>query len=88
MCVCVCVCVCVSVSTYVPLYIHHMFLFLYTGDDTADGGASNQLCAGELSVPQGKGEFFLCSQTIRGRYVFVRIPGRKEWLTLCEVEVY
>ena len=74
-------------STKVCFDIHHLFLFLYAGDDGTDGGANNQLCAGELSVPEGKGVSFLCSQAIHGRYVFVRIPGRREYLTLCEVEV-
>ncbi|XP_030076360.1 fucolectin-5 isoform X2 [Microcaecilia unicolor] len=30
----------------------------------------------------------LCCAGMEGRYVSVVIPGRKEWLSLCEVEVY
>ena len=32
--------------------------------------------------------FFRCNFTVYGRYVYIRIPGAKKILTLCEVEVY
>ncbi|XP_078358616.1 uncharacterized protein LOC144643290 isoform X2 [Oculina patagonica] len=58
------------------------------GNEVAEGGSTNQLCASNLSVPQGKGKFFRCNSTLYGRYVYIRIPKRAEYLALCEVEVY
>ncbi|KAL9987750.1 hypothetical protein ACROYT_G002106 [Oculina patagonica] len=58
------------------------------GNKVAEGGSTNQLCAGDLSVPQGKGKYFRCTSTVYGRYVYIRIPGPGKILTLCEVEVY
>ena len=63
-------------------------LWFYAGDSTNDGGSSNHICGKGLSVPQGQGKSFYCSPPAAGRYVFVRIPGRSEYLSLCEVEVY
>ena len=67
------------------LWIHFALL---TGDSIADGGSSNHLCGSQLAVPQGRGETFLCSPSVVGRFVYVRIPGLGKLLTLCEVEVY
>ena len=64
------------------------FLGVFAGDNPADGGSTNALCGSGLSVPQGQGKNFYCKGSPKGRYVSVRIPGRQEWLTLCEVEVY
>jgi hypothetical protein len=38
----------------------------------------------------GRCEFFRmnCRRTLYGRFVIVQIVGRKEYLTLCEVDVY
>lgn len=38
-------------------------------------------------IPAGKTNTFQCN-VMEGRYVVVVIPGRSEWLTLCEVEVF
>lgn len=62
--------------------------FVLKGNTTDKGGVFNDLCASGLKVPQGKGKYFRCNSTLYGRYVYIRIPGRKEILTLCEVEVY
>lgn len=60
----------------------------WTGNDASGGGATNPLCASDLSVPEGKGTFFRCNFTLFGRYVYIRMPGDGRTLTLCEVEVY
>ena len=44
-------------------------------------------CAVISSIPAGFSETFECNG-MEGRYVTVVIPGRAEYLTLCEVEVY
>ena len=44
-------------------------------------------CAVISSIPAGKSHTFQCNG-IEGRYVNIVIPGRREYLTLCEVEVY
>ena len=64
------------------------FFFFFQGNEVSKGGSTNQLCASGLSVPQGKGMFFRCYFTVFGRYVYIRIPGDKKILTLCEVDVY
>lgn len=44
-------------------------------------------CAVITSIPAGFSETFECNG-MEGRYVTVVIPGRAEYLILCEVEVY
>ncbi|XP_029141723.1 fucolectin-5-like [Protobothrops mucrosquamatus] len=57
------------------------------GECGVNHGKCNPICgtisngsAGSLSV--------ICCGGLRGRYVTVVIPGRAEYLTLCELEVY
>ena len=64
------------------------FLGVFAGDNPAEGGSANALCGSGLSVLQDQGKNFYCEGPPKGRYVSVRIPGRQERLTLCEVEVY
>ncbi|KAJ7985525.1 hypothetical protein DPEC_G00352960 [Dallia pectoralis] len=51
-----------------------------------DNGNSNPRCAVISSIPAGLSSTFQCNG-MEGRYINVVIPGRKEYLTLCEVEV-
>ena len=44
-------------------------------------------CAVISSIPAGFSETFEC-YGMEGRYVTVVIPGRADYLILCEVEVY
>lgn len=44
-------------------------------------------CAVISSIPAGESKAFKC-HGMEGRWVNVLIPGRSEYLTLCEVEVY
>ncbi|XP_070293434.1 fucolectin-5 [Salvelinus sp. IW2-2015] len=57
------------------------------GDSLKDNGINNPRCAVISSIPGGNSSTFQCNG-MEGRYVNVVIPGRKEFLTLCEVEVY
>uniref|UniRef100_UPI003AAD69BF uncharacterized protein n=1 Tax=Centroberyx gerrardi TaxID=166262 RepID=UPI003AAD69BF len=57
------------------------------GDSLNDNGNTNPRCAVISSIPAGSSQTFKCDG-MEGRYVNIVIPGRKEYLTLCEVEVY
>ncbi|XP_060134164.1 uncharacterized protein LOC118089696 [Zootoca vivipara] len=57
------------------------------GDSVADQGKSNPLCGTITDTSLGSISTLYCNW-IKGRYVSVNIPGRAEYLTLCEVEVY
>ena len=62
--------------------------FALQGNETTNGGANNHLCANNIQVPQGGSKTFSCSPKAYGRYLYIRLPGRNQFLTLCEVEVY
>uniref|UniRef100_A0A671TYN8 Fucolectin tachylectin-4 pentraxin-1 domain-containing protein n=1 Tax=Sparus aurata TaxID=8175 RepID=A0A671TYN8_SPAAU len=49
-------------------------------------GNANPRCAVITSIPAGESKTFEC-RGMEGRYVNIVIPGRREFLTLCEVEV-
>ncbi|XP_062395741.1 fucolectin-2-like, partial [Sardina pilchardus] len=57
------------------------------GTSLENNGINNPRCAVISSIPAGFSETFEC-HGMEGRYVTVVIPGRVEYLTLCEVEVY
>ncbi|XP_031431785.1 fucolectin-like [Clupea harengus] len=57
------------------------------GNSLDNNGINNPRCAVISSIPGGFSETFECNG-MEGRYVTVVIPGRAEYLTLCEVEVY
>ncbi|XP_034001615.1 pentraxin fusion protein-like [Trematomus bernacchii] len=57
------------------------------GDSLENNGNNNPRCAVISSIPGGFTETFQCDG-MDGRYVNVVIPGRSEYLLLCEVEVY
>uniref|UniRef100_A0A3P8RP42 Si:ch211-215k15.4 n=1 Tax=Amphiprion percula TaxID=161767 RepID=A0A3P8RP42_AMPPE len=57
------------------------------GDSLVDNGNNNPRCAVITSIPAGAVTEFKCNR-MDGRYVNIVIPGREEFLTLCEVEVY
>ncbi|XP_028281488.1 uncharacterized protein LOC114448621 isoform X2 [Parambassis ranga] len=56
------------------------------GNSLSDNGNANPRCAVITSIPAGATQTFECNG-MEGRYVNIVIPGRKEYLTLCEVEV-
>ncbi|XP_060134163.1 uncharacterized protein LOC118089697 [Zootoca vivipara] len=57
------------------------------GDSVADRGKSNHLCGTITDTSLGSVSTLYCNW-LKGRYVSIHIPGRAEYLTLCEVEVY
>ncbi|XP_073702911.1 uncharacterized protein [Garra rufa] len=57
------------------------------GNSLDNNGNNNTRCAEISSIPPGFSTTFKCDG-MEGRYINVVIPGREEYLTLCEVEVY
>uniref|UniRef100_A0A3B5R7L0 Si:ch211-215k15.4 n=1 Tax=Xiphophorus maculatus TaxID=8083 RepID=A0A3B5R7L0_XIPMA len=57
------------------------------GDSLDNNGNNNPRCTVISTIAPGFTETFQCNG-MDGRYVNVVIPGRNEYLTLCEVEVY
>ncbi|XP_031431792.1 uncharacterized protein LOC105906721 [Clupea harengus] len=57
------------------------------GNSLNNNGINNPRCAVISSIPAGFSETFEC-YGMEGRYVTVVIPGRADYLILCEVEVY
>ncbi|XP_032364803.1 uncharacterized protein LOC116679225 isoform X2 [Etheostoma spectabile] len=56
------------------------------GNSLHDNGNENQRCAVISSMEAGSTQTFEC-HGMEGRFVNIVIPGRQEFLTLCEVEV-
>ncbi|XP_040900521.1 uncharacterized protein LOC121186009 isoform X3 [Toxotes jaculatrix] len=56
------------------------------GNSLNDNGNANPRCTVISSIAPGSSQTFVCNG-MEGRYVNIVIPGRKEYLTLCEVEV-
>uniref|UniRef100_A0A3P9Q8I7 Si:ch211-215k15.4 n=1 Tax=Poecilia reticulata TaxID=8081 RepID=A0A3P9Q8I7_POERE len=57
------------------------------GDSLDNNGNNNPRCAVISTISPGSTETYQCNG-MDGRYINVFIPGRNEYLTLCEVEVY
>uniref|UniRef100_A0A8P4G2N9 F5/8 type C domain-containing protein n=1 Tax=Dicentrarchus labrax TaxID=13489 RepID=A0A8P4G2N9_DICLA len=57
------------------------------GDSLENNGNNNPRCAVVSSITGGFTETYQCNG-MDGRYVNVVVPGRNEYLSLCEVEVY
>ena len=66
----------------------HFALFTLQGNETANGGANNHLCADNIQIPTASSKTYVCRPKAYGRYLYIRIPGSNKILTLCEVEVY
>ena len=66
----------------------HFLLFTLQGNETANGGADNSLCADNIQIPASSSITYSCRPKVYGRYLYIRIPGKNKVLTLCEVEVY
>ncbi|XP_034001580.1 fucolectin-like [Trematomus bernacchii] len=58
------------------------------GDSLGNNGADNPRFAVIASIPSGHTVEFKVPNGMDGRYVYIGVPGRHEWLTLCEVEVF
>ncbi|XDV35102.1 hypothetical protein PO909_005129 [Leuciscus waleckii] len=57
------------------------------GNSLENNGNNNELAATVVSIPLGETKTFQF-QPIKGRYVNIVIPGRNEYLHMCEVEVF
>ncbi|KAK7138550.1 hypothetical protein R3I93_015859 [Phoxinus phoxinus] len=57
------------------------------GNSLENNGNNNELAATVVSISAGVTKTFKFNP-IKGRYVNIIIPGRNEYLTLCEVEVF
>ncbi|XP_014349311.1 fucolectin-1-like [Latimeria chalumnae] len=57
------------------------------GDSLKNQGRSNFKCLPEHSIKSPGATVGFCCYGMKGRYVTVFIPNRREFLTLCEVEV-
>ena len=62
-------------------------LFTLQGNETANGGANNHLCADNIKIPAASSKTYVCSPKAYGRYLYIRLLKR-DFLTVCEVEVY
>uniref|UniRef100_A0A667WKX3 Fucolectin tachylectin-4 pentraxin-1 domain-containing protein n=1 Tax=Myripristis murdjan TaxID=586833 RepID=A0A667WKX3_9TELE len=60
---------------------------IHIGDSLSDNGNKNPRCAVVSTISAGGTQTFKCNG-MRGRYVNIVIPGKRQYLTLCEVEVY
>ncbi|GAA6217223.1 fucolectin-7-like [Lates japonicus] len=58
------------------------------GNSLENNGNNNTRCAVITNIQAGAVAEFQCDGGMDGRYVNVVIPGREEFLSLCEVEVY
>ncbi|XP_077577061.1 fucolectin-like [Stigmatopora nigra] len=59
---------------------------LRIGDSPDDNGNTNPICTVISSILPGTSKTFECNG-MEGRYINIVITGRREYLTLCEVEV-
>ncbi|XP_048057783.1 uncharacterized protein LOC125275132 [Megalobrama amblycephala] len=57
------------------------------GKSLENNGNNNELAATVVTIPAGETQTFEFNP-IKGRYVNIFVPGRYEYLTLCEVEVF
>ncbi|XDV35094.1 hypothetical protein PO909_005125 [Leuciscus waleckii] len=57
------------------------------GNSLENNGNNNELAVTVVSIPLGETKTFQF-QPIKGRYVNIVIPGRNEYLHMCEVEVF
>ncbi|XP_020359423.1 uncharacterized protein LOC109906205 [Oncorhynchus kisutch] len=60
---------------------------IHIGNSLENNGINNPRCDVISQIPTGETHTFQCNE-MKGRYVVVVIPGRKEYLHLCEVEVH
>ncbi|XP_042321520.1 uncharacterized protein LOC121929725 [Sceloporus undulatus] len=60
---------------------------IHVGDNLEDHGKSNPLCGSITDTRPGSISTIHC-YGFKGRYVSIIIPNRREYLNLCEVEVY
>ncbi|XP_056655265.1 uncharacterized protein LOC103103854 isoform X3 [Monodelphis domestica] len=57
------------------------------GDSKENGGKSNPRCGDKVNISPGEKHIFKC-YGMQGRFITVTMPKVKEFLSLCEVEVF
>ncbi|XP_042345200.1 uncharacterized protein LOC121945204 [Plectropomus leopardus] len=77
----------VSITNYRDSNLQLVGAEIRIGDSSENNGNSNPRCAVISRIPPAFTENFACNG-MNGRYVNIIIPGRAEYLSLCEVEVY
>ncbi|KAM4042620.1 fucolectin-like [Anomaloglossus baeobatrachus] len=60
---------------------------ILVGDSLSDNGNNNPRCAVVTRIGRGVTQTFYCHNMV-GRYVNIIVRGRKEFLHLCEVQVF
>ena len=57
------------------------------GESSEGKGDKNALCLSNVGVPQGGTKTFMCTSTLKGRYLYIKsnLIGK---LSLCEVKVF
>eukprot|EP00112_Aurelia_sp_Birch-Aquarium-sp1_P012224 Seg257.3 transcript_id=Seg257.3/GoldUCD/mRNA.D3Y31 product=Fucolectin-3 protein_id=Seg257.3/GoldUCD/D3Y31 len=60
---------------------------IHVGDDNSNGGINNRPCVSSATLLSGQMKAFICPTGMKGRYVSIHLK-RREYLQLCEVEVY
>ncbi|XP_064410056.1 uncharacterized protein LOC102363098 [Latimeria chalumnae] len=60
---------------------------IHVGNSLDNNGNDNPTCGSVTSLSAGSTQTFCC-EGMEGRYVSINIPGRREFLSLCEVEVF
>ena len=70
-----------------PSYILINPFDIRVGNDNRNGGIDNPFCAASLTLPPKDMKTFTCPTRMMGRYVSINL-NRKEFLIVCEVEVY
>ncbi|CAK6982627.1 uncharacterized protein LOC111644533, partial [Scomber scombrus] len=60
---------------------------IHIGNSLQNNGVANPVCAVITHIPAGFTQTFQCNG-MDGRYINIVIPGRKDFLVICEVEVY
>ena len=65
-----------------------ILVLLHSGNSNQTGGATNPSCGGIHSMSSGETKTFYCLPRLVGQFVYVRVPGIRKILTVCEVEVY
>jgi len=58
------------------------------GDEGTANIISNAKCGDRHSLVSGETKTVYCLPRLVGRYVYIRIPGSRKIITICEVEVY
>ena len=63
-------------------------VLIHAGNSNKTKGQYNPSCGGNLSMNTGETKSFYCAPPLVGQFVYIRIPGSRKILSICEVQVY